>query len=48
VAEYIDLLDAVIAQCGNASYASVLLDEIATFVLDKHAPSSSASSEQDA
>jgi MoxR-like ATPase len=48
VAEYIDLLDAVIAQCGNGTYASALLDEIATFVLDKHAPPSSAMSEHDA
>ena len=48
VAEYIDLLDAVQAQCGDGSYASALLDEIATFVLDKHAPPSLGMPERDA
>jgi MoxR-like ATPase len=43
VAEYIDLIDAVLAQRpdGDAAAAIALLAEIAMFVLDKHAPPAS-------
>jgi MoxR-like ATPase len=38
VAEYIDLIDAVLAQRDNGVDPIALLTEIAMFVLDKHAP----------
>lgn len=48
VAEYIDLIDAVLAQRGDGVDARALLDEISMFVLDKHAPRASVASERDA
>lgn len=38
VAEYIDLIDAVLGQRGGGGEPTALLNEIAMFVLDKHAP----------
>lgn len=38
VAEYIDLVDAVLAQRGDTDHALALLDEIKPYVLHKHAP----------
>jgi hypothetical protein len=38
VAEYIDLIDAVLGQRGDGVDATALLTEIAAFVLHKHAP----------
>jgi MoxR-like ATPase len=46
VAEYIDLIDAVLAQHGNGVDPSALLAEIATFVVDKHAPSNAPIAER--
>jgi MoxR-like ATPase len=38
VAEYIDLVDAVLAQRGDTDQGLALLDEIKPYVLHKHAP----------
>jgi hypothetical protein len=38
VAEYIDLVDAVLAQRDDTDQALALLDQIAPYVLHKHAP----------
>lgn len=38
VAEYIDLVDAVLAQRGDTDQALALLEQIAPYVLHKHAP----------
>jgi MoxR-like ATPase len=38
VAEYIDLVDAVLSQRGDTDQALALLDEIKPYVLHKHAP----------
>ena len=40
VAEYIDLIEAVLAQCSDGVSASALLSEVAMFVVEKHAPPS--------
>ncbi|HEX3480590.1 MAG TPA: MoxR family ATPase [Kofleriaceae bacterium] len=46
VAEYIDLVDAVLAQRGDGVSPSALLAEIAMFVVEKHAPSPPAIAER--
>jgi MoxR-like ATPase len=46
VAEYIDLIDAVLGQLGDGVGARALLEEIAMFVLDKHAPPAPTASER--
>ncbi|HEX2687944.1 MAG TPA: MoxR family ATPase [Kofleriaceae bacterium] len=48
VAEYIDLIDAVLGQRSEGGDAIALLNEIAMFVLDKHAQPASVASERDA
>ena len=50
VAEYVDLIDAVLVQRADdvGVDATALLDEISMFVLDKHAPPASVAPERDA
>lgn len=46
VAEYIDLVDAVLGQGAQGVDALALLEKISTFVLDKHAPPTPSGSER--